>query len=288
MKIAWIIIAAALLGASFTYLVIQPAEAVAEPASAGKDEATAKVEGKLRALNQEIAQLKTRLAAGPGSPPPAAPAAAKAGEGAADVDQKTKAKEVMLAQRRTAMKQQVEDRVARITEKLGLDAGQAAAATAWHAAHQENLLAAGMKSPPDPRDYHLRMAYRQDLPPEVQATLTPEQQAAWTKYDADNRADSVESITNAEMGFIAGTLDLSRDQKDQIFPHLSELYMQDTYADFANVVDVPTLSSQKDADNERRRQFYGTVLDAKQMEKWESVAASYKDGMLQQYSTPKR
>ncbi len=287
MKTALVIIVAALSGAGFTYLAIRPAGEAVVPPAAGKDEAAAKLEGKVRALNQEIAQLKARLAAGPATSPGAAAAAPRAEEGGDDAEQKAKIREAMLAQRRTAMKQQVETRVARLTEKLGLSPEQATAATAWHETHQEKLLAAGIKSPPDPRDYHLRMAYRQDLPPEVQAALTPEQQAVWTKYDADNRADSVESITNGEMGFIAGTLDLTRDQKDQVFPHLSQLYMEDTYADFANVVDVPSLSAQKDADNERRRQFYSTILDAKQMEKWESVAVSYKDSMLKQYATPK-
>lgn len=287
MKTVLVIIAAALLGAGFTYWTLQPAGEVKVPAVSEKNEAAAKLESKVQALNQEIVQLKARLAVKPESPPPPA-AAPKAAEGGDYADKKVKLREAMLAQRRAAATEGVKVKVTRLTEKLGLSAEQATAATAWHEAHQEKLLAAGMKSPPDPRDYHLRMAYRQDLPPEVQAALTPDQQAVWTKYDADNRADSVETITNAEMGFIAGTLDLSRDQKDQIFPHLSQLYMEDTYADFANVVDVPALSAQKDADNERRRQFYSSILDPKQMEKWESVAASYKDSMLQQYNAPKR
>ena len=233
---------------------------------------------------KEVAELKAKLAAVPEAPPP--PAAAPEVVTRAEPDNEEENRAKMLEERRTAMRANLATKMERLTEKLALNPEQAAGAVAWHEAWMEKELAASMKSPRDPADYHLRMAYRQDLSPEVQATLTPEQRAVWEKYDSDKRADSVESITNGEMGFIAGTLDLSRDQKDQLFPLLSQLYLDDTYADFANVVDVPTLSQQKDADNERRRQFYSTVFTPEQMEKWEAIAVDYKASMLKSFEAP--
>lgn len=286
MKITLIALSAGVLGALVTFFALRPGAPPA-PALAEKPlPVNLAADAKVQALTQEVADLKARLAARPEASAASQNPAKKAAP-ATDSEERAKLRETMMAKRREDMKAQLAAKVEKLTAKFSLNPEQATAVTAWHQSHQDKMLAASMKSPPDPKDYGLRMAYRQDLPPEVQATLSEEQQAVWQKYDADNRADSVESITNAEMGFIAGTLDLSRDQKDQLFPHLSQLYMEDTYSDFANVVDIDSLSAQKDADNDRRRQFYSTIFDAKQMEKWEAVATSYKDNMLKQYSPSK-
>ncbi|MES2705108.1 MAG: hypothetical protein V4726_00765 [Verrucomicrobiota bacterium] len=285
MKITLIALSAGVLGALMSFVILRPAAEPA-PAAAAKPGVVAFSDAKVRALTQEVAQLKARLAAKAAAETP--PRAEAGRDSKAAIPESTdKAREKIIASRRESIKAAVAAKVEKLTEKLALNPDQATAVTIWHQSHQEAVLAAALKTPRDPKDYRLNMAYRQDLPPEVLANLPEEQQAVWLKHDADARADSVESITNGEMGFIASTLDLSREQKDQLFPHLSQLYMEDTYADFANVVDIDSLSVQKDADNERRRQFYSKIFDAGQMEKWESIAVTYKDGMLRQYGPPK-
>lgn len=271
----------ALLGAGITYTVMRSKPETPLPAE-NRSAVSAPTDARIKALTGEVAELKARLAAKSESAPPASEIKADKEEAAADTI--ARLRETMMAKRREALPAQVKAKVERLTEKFSLSPEQASAATAWHQSHQEAILAADMKSPPDPGDYHLRMAYREDLPPEVRSALTPEQREVWEKYDSDSRADSVESITNGEMGYIASTLDLSRDQKDQLFPLLAQIYMEDTHDDFADVVDIESLSARKDSDNGRRREIYGKIFDAKQLEKWESIAASYKGGMLQQYN----
>lgn len=241
---------------------------------------------KVLALENEVAQLREKLARQKKESAPVSPGVQDLAAAAREIAARAEASDrgEMEKRRREAMEKRVEEKMARLTTKLNLTPEQAQSTKEWHLSFLDSQLAANLKSPRDPRDYHLGTAYRQDLPPAVQATLSPDQQTVWQKHDQDARADSVETITNGEMGYISRTLDLTREQKDQIFPHLSQLYLEDTSKDFSNVVDLPSLSAQKDDDNERRRAFYGSILTPEQMQKWETIATDFKASMLQQYT----
>jgi hypothetical protein len=276
---------AALAGAGITWSVLRSAPSP-EPAAAAAPQARPADTAKIAELNAQVAKMRTQLAAL--EKPAAAPEAsgdadeeqAKAGEAA------KKAREAMEKQRREAMEKRLEEKMERLTTRLALNPQQAAATRDWQRSWMEAQLAAGLKTPRDPRDYYLTVTYRQDLPPAVQAALSAEQQPVWKKHDDDARADAVETITNGEIGYISRALDLSRDQKDLIFPKLSELYVQDTYHDFSGVTDIATLAAQKDSDNARRREFYSTTLTPDQLQKWEGIAADYKKQMLQGFGAP--
>lgn len=273
------VIAAAISSGVTWALLRNGGKPAAEPVPAAPAKVQQADDAKVRALTLEVEKLRAELAEK--SKSATQPAAGITPEDAAAAAARDA--EALKEKQQEAMEAKLAEKMQRLTEKLSLAPEQAKPVEAWHRSHMQALLAASLKSPRDPADYHLRVAYRQDLPPEVQATLGADQVPVWQKYDQDARADSVESITNGELGYIEETLDLSRDQKDQLFPHLSQLYLEDTEKDFLNVVDLDTLSAQKDEDNARRRAFYSTIFTPKQMEKWEAIAADYKTGMMKSF-----
>lgn len=277
-------LAAALAGSLVTWAILHGNAEPPAPTAVAPDLTGSKA--KVHALEKEVAQLREQIAKQKKEPAEISAGVKDATATVRNTAAQAKAREEMMKRRREEMEKRLDEKVARLTTKLGLTPEQAQATKEWHRSYLEAELAASSKSPRDPRDYHFGIAYRQDLPPAVQATLSPDQQNVWQKHDQDARADSVETITNGEMGYIARTLDLTRDQKDQIFPHLSQLYLEDTAKDFSNVVDLPSLSAQKDSDNERRRLFYASIFTPEQMQKWEAIAAEYKTGMLKQYTAP--
>jgi small-conductance mechanosensitive channel len=281
-----IALVAALAGSIGTWAILHNNEE--PPASPAKATGLTGSNAKVRALENEVAQLRDQLAKQKKESAQDSPGVKESAAAVRDIAARAVASErdEMVKRRREAMEKRVEEKLARLTTKLNLTPEQAQSTKEWQRSFLEAQLAASLKSPRDPRDYHLGTAYRQDLPPAVQATLSPEQLAVWQNHDQDARADSVETITNGEMGYISRTLDLTREQKDQIFPHLSQLYLEDTSKDFSNVVDLPSLSAQKDDDNDRRRAFYGSILTPEQMQKWETIATEFKASLLQQYSPP--
>lgn len=240
---------------------------------------------KLLALEHENAQLREQLAKQKKASAPVSTDAGAPADAVRDVAAVTREREraEVLQRRREALEKRLEETMLRLTAKLSLTPEQAEATQEWHRSFLEAQLAASFKSPRDPRDYRLG-AFRQDLPAAVQTALSPDQQAIWQKHDQDARADSAEIKSNGEMAHLTRALGITREQKDLIFPHLSQLHLKDTVNDFSNVVDLTSLGAQVDTDSADRRQFYTSILTPDQMAKWETIAAEYKIGVLRPYS----
>jgi len=135
----------------------------------------------------------------------------------------------------------------------------------------------------DPQDYPLEATYRPSVPSSLTSLLTPEQQAVLAEYETTRRANFPEAVTNGELSPLAIQLELPEKTKDQLFDKSTTINRSGLFADLNAINDLEDIARQADHDISERRTAFSEILDASQMQAWESAMTKYRSSVLQKF-----
>lgn len=187
----------------------------------------------------------------------------------------------------TAVSEEEAKVLARLKDRLQITPEQEAALMAWHRQQGEKRQAylekRRLRENYDPSFFEIEYGFHPDVPPHLLSVLSPAQQETYRQGEQERRTNYVEGWSGSELSYLADTLELTAEQKDQIYGRLHGIWQDNSMQDFTALRTADDIEARKDADHQARRELFLPVLTPEQLPKWETLSLDFNRDLVRSY-----
>jgi RNA polymerase sigma factor (sigma-70 family) len=178
----------------------------------------------------------------------------------------------------------------RLKERLQFTPEQEKAVAAWHAQSRELRQSYAekrrLREPYDPAFFAIEYGFHPDIPPQLQSILTPDQKRAYAKWEQERRTNYTEGWSGSELSFLADPLELTAEQKDQVYAKLHGIWSEYSTEDLTVLKTVDAIAAHKNQNHQSRLESLTSILTPAQFTKWEKLSLDWNREMVRRYQDP--
>jgi len=187
----------------------------------------------------------------------------------------------------TAVSEEEAKVLARLKDRLRITPEQETTLMEWHKEKGETRQAwlekRRLRENYDPSFFEIEYGFHPDVPPHLLSVLSPEQQETYRQWEQQRRTNYVEGWSGAELSYLADPVELTAEQKDQIFTRLTGIWQDYSAQDFTALRTADDIEARKDADHQARRALFLPILTPEQLPKWEKLSLDFNRDLVRRF-----